>query len=335
MSSAKVTRNQPHSTDTIKAFYSWAKEWKTLIRKHPETKKTPNLYMLADVLTEHFDWMNFDCFPSRETIAEEMGEITVRTVTNLTDKLTTMGFLEVRRRGRNNSNLYTGIMPDERNIISHHNNALKGNVALDDGKTNDIMKGNAFPTNITSEHNYNPEGPLKAPSEDISIFTSASEFKAPPSWHEATPGALTVDDFHLVPIEQMGYDGPDAQCEIIFEPNQALYDPAVPSIRNVASMDRAESRFNSLDAFHFEADQVCLIDDGIDPGDPIYEAEDDALIRCASTSAESNLEKYLSDLLDAETVKRLIKLYCVGKLTAGAVVDACAAAWGDCEYEAQ
>lgn len=106
------------------AFNERQKIWKQALRRQPKTKANPSLYIFADILAEHFDWSRYDCFPSRETIADEMGGVDVSTVSRLAKALAEMGFIRIKRQGPKRPSLYVMTMPEDVAAVQYQESGL-------------------------------------------------------------------------------------------------------------------------------------------------------------------------------------------------------------------
>lgn len=98
-------------TAVVSTFFDWQKRFRESLLVHPAAQKNPRLFVLGYILSDMFDWQNFDCHPSRETLAEKLG-VTVTQVSTLTKELANIEFIRVKRR-RNTSAVYVGRMPQE------------------------------------------------------------------------------------------------------------------------------------------------------------------------------------------------------------------------------
>src|SRR5690606_28167790 len=98
----------------------------------PEVKDNWRLFALGYFLSDKFDWSDYSCFYGRERLATELG-IKVRHVTNLTQKLADMGFIKIKRRGRDKSSLYIGTIPSDVQSDAHQEVQSNANREADDG----------------------------------------------------------------------------------------------------------------------------------------------------------------------------------------------------------
>ncbi|NTA46872.1 hypothetical protein G6L34_02035 [Agrobacterium tumefaciens] len=98
-------------TAIVSTFFDWQKRFRERLLVHPASQKNPRLFCLGFILSDMFDWENFDCHPSRENLAAKLG-VTVTQVSTLTKELANIGFIHVKRR-RNTSAIYIGQMPQE------------------------------------------------------------------------------------------------------------------------------------------------------------------------------------------------------------------------------
>ncbi len=134
-------RKKRRDDAVVSAYFDWQKRFRQQLLAHPAAQRNPRLFCLGFVLSEMFDWQNFDCHPSRENLAEKLG-ITVTQVSALTKELAHLGFIQVKRR-RNTSAIYVGTMPQEVNSTSLPD-AVKSDADEDqEVKSSEVRKSSA------------------------------------------------------------------------------------------------------------------------------------------------------------------------------------------------
>ncbi|WP_421404417.1 hypothetical protein, partial [Agrobacterium fabrum] len=111
-----ITKKKRRDDAVVSAFFDRQKRFRERLLAHPAAQKKPRLFALGFILSDMFDWENFDCHPSRETLADKLG-VTVTQVSTLTKELAHLGFIQVKRR-RNTSAIYVGRIPQEVNSTS-------------------------------------------------------------------------------------------------------------------------------------------------------------------------------------------------------------------------
>lgn len=163
-------------TAIVSTFFDWQKRFRERLLVHPASQKNPRLFCLGFILSDMFDWENFDCHPSRENLAAKLG-VTVTQVSTLTKELANMGFIHVKRR-RNTSAIYIGQMPQEVNssslpegVTSHvtddqesKSSALRKSSVVDFGKSSGLVP------NVVRNVGSNVGGGAHAPAAP-SVFT--------------------------------------------------------------------------------------------------------------------------------------------------------------------
>ncbi|UXS08201.1 helix-turn-helix domain-containing protein [Agrobacterium tumefaciens] len=163
-------------TAVVSAFFDWQKRFRESLLVHPAAQKNPRLFVLGYILSDMFDWQNFDCHPSRETLADKLG-VTVTQVSTLTKELADKGFIQVKRR-RNTSAVYVGKMPPEvtssslpANVTSRvtGNQEVKSST-LRKSSAVDFGKSSALVPNVVRNVGSNVGGGAHAPAAP-SVFT--------------------------------------------------------------------------------------------------------------------------------------------------------------------
>lgn len=168
-----ITKKKRRDEAVVSAFFIRQKRFREHLLAHPAAQKKPRLFALGFILSDMFDWENFDCHPSRETLAEKLG-VTVTQVSTLTKELAHLGFIQVKRR-RNTSAIYVGTTPQEVNSTSLPD-ALKAD-ANDDQEVKssafrkssavDFGKSSAVDPNVSRDVAFNEGGgALHAPAAD-------------------------------------------------------------------------------------------------------------------------------------------------------------------------
>lgn len=166
------SKSRKRSKETVNAFFAWRKVYLGRLFDRKEVKKNMRLFGLAFYLSEHFDWEDYSCWPSRETIAEAIG-VEVRTVSTLTNKLAEMGFLRVKRRGPDMSALYIGRLPDDAQSNAHQeaqsnarhgtaSDGLKRNPTSLDAQLNCNQTCNGLHPNDSDERSFERKGAAQA-----------------------------------------------------------------------------------------------------------------------------------------------------------------------------
>lgn len=172
------TAKKRRDTAIVSTFFDWQKRFRERLLVHPASQKNPRLFCLGFILSDMFDWENFDCHPSRENLAAKLG-VTVTQVSTLTKELANMGFIHVKRR-RNTSAIYVGQMPQEVNssslpkgVTSHvtddqenKSSALRKSSVVDFGKLSGLVP------NVVRNVGFDVGGGAHAPAAP-SVFTVA------------------------------------------------------------------------------------------------------------------------------------------------------------------
>lgn len=206
---AENSPRRKRSKAEIKTFFDWQRAYRERIFQHPETKRNWRLFALGYFLSDKFGWADYSCFYGRERLAAELG-VDVRTVTNLTKQLARMGFIRIKRQGRERPSLYIGTMPSDVQSDAHQEvksnahrtsdkDASMCNSVSPDVKYDDSSMCNGFHPNDSSERILEHKGAAKAaPPEDHNGENNLSsgdglEGRPPTGGKENIP----VDDINL------------------------------------------------------------------------------------------------------------------------------------------
>jgi len=160
------------SKEEVKAFFDWQRSYRERLFQHSETKRNWRIFALGYFLSDKFDWGDRSCFYGRERLAAELG-VDVRTVTNLTKQLAKMGFIRIKRQGREKPSRYIGTIPPDVKSDAHQEvklnahrasgkQASMGNSTLPDVKSNSVSMCNGFPPNDSFQRTLERKGAAEA-----------------------------------------------------------------------------------------------------------------------------------------------------------------------------
>lgn len=160
------------SKEEVKAFFDWQRSYRERLFQHSETKRNWRIFALGYFLSDKFDWSDYSCFYGRERLAAELG-VDVRTVTNLTKQLAKMGFIRIKRQGREKPSRYIGTIPPDVKSDAHQEvkpnahrasgkQASMGNSTLPDVKSNSVSMCNGFPPNDSFQRTLERKGAAEA-----------------------------------------------------------------------------------------------------------------------------------------------------------------------------
>lgn len=203
-------RKKRRPDDVVAAYFEWQKLFRERLLAHPAAQRNPRLFALGYILSEMFDWENFSCHPSRETLAEKLG-ISVTQVSTLTQELADIRFICVKRR-RNTSAIYTGSipqevnsasLPDERKSRAKEDQEVKSSPLRKASEVHFGKSSGVHPNVVRNVASNEGGGGPKPPAADISnscsigqptITNDALPEPAPSSRLEAATGASSASE---------------------------------------------------------------------------------------------------------------------------------------------
>lgn len=240
------SKGRKRPKEVINSFFAWKKVYLEHLFERPEVKKNMRLFGLAYYLSDHFDWEDYSCWPSRETIAEAIG-VEVRTVSTLTNKLAEMGFLRVKRRGPDMSALYIGRLPNDVQSNAHQEaqsnachgsspDGLKRNPTSLDAQLNCNQTCNGLHPNDSDERSLEREGAAQAAphqgrnnNSDSREPVSANADRSPIGEEEdcftaGDPSFYGREDFTADEAHSVFAEAFEALCENVDDPSVAGHD---------------------------------------------------------------------------------------------------------------